>query len=289
MDSLDVIKVCLRRWYVFIPLLLIAAGAGFGLKGQLRPTYMAVGGYAFVYPHPEAILPNQVDPRAANPLISNGNAALLGESVQSDLNSATQQTALGGTNRGFAPDQPPTASHYSVTLPPQSASYVVQTWADTEQGATDVLKSVLAAAPESADGIQERAGASLQSRYTTFITAPAQTVELPAQSPIKLFLTVLAVGAVAGAAFSLLVDKLFPKGTQRRASTRTRRTVSGSSGTSTSEQIPEVPRRRRPTISVSSGKNVGTGFRDGRSSGGAAAQPGGTDAGGERRRESLTS
>ena len=45
-----------------------------------------------------------------------------------------------------------------MTLPPQSASYVVQTWADTQQEAADVVQAVLMAAPQSATDVQSDAG-----------------------------------------------------------------------------------------------------------------------------------
>jgi hypothetical protein len=209
-DSLDVIKVCLRRWYVFLPLLLLAAGAGVGLSKQVKPTYTAVGSYAFLYPRPEAITP-AADPRNQNPLVTQGYTALLGEAVKAQLSSPSMQDTLGGTNRGWAPDEPATNSHYSVSLPPQSASYVVQTWADTSKEAADVVQAVLRAAPQSAKEAQERAGAPELSRYTAFVTAATQTDELPPQSPLKLLLTMVAIGALAGAALSLFVDRMFPK------------------------------------------------------------------------------
>jgi hypothetical protein len=220
-DSLDVIKVCLRRWYVFVPLVLLAAGAGVGLSKQVKPTYAATGSYAFLYPRPEAITPS-ADPRNQNPLVTSGNTALLGEAVQANLSSAAMQDLLGGSNRGWAPDQPATAVHYTVTLPPQSASFVVATWADTAQDAANVVQAVLKAAPQAAKDAQERAGAPELSRYTAFVTAATQTEELPPQSPVKLLMTMIAIGAVAGAALSLLIERLVPKRGSARRSRRAR-------------------------------------------------------------------
>jgi hypothetical protein len=221
-DSLDVIKVCLRRWYVFLPLVLLAAGAGVGLSKQVKPTYSAVGSYAFLYPHPEAITPNS-DPRNLNPLVTQGYTALLGEAVQAQLSSASMQETLGGSNRGWAPDEPATNNHYTVTLPPQSASYVVKTWADTAKDAADVVQAVLKAAPQSAVDAQARAGAPESSRYTAFVTAATQTEELPPQSPVKLLFTMVAIGALAGAALSLFVDRMIPKRAKKTAPSSRRR------------------------------------------------------------------
>jgi hypothetical protein len=223
-DSLDVIKVCLRRWYIFLPLLVIAAGAGVGLGRQLKPSYTSIGSYAFVYPHPDAVTSTAADPRNFNPLVGNGNAALLGEAVQADLNSTGTQSRLGGSNRGYSPDEAPSDLHYVITIPQDSASYVIQTWADSAKEASDVVQAVLQAAPKSAKDAQERAGAPELSRYTVFVTAPTQTTELPAQSPMKPFLTVMAIGIVVGAALSLLFDRILLAKNVRRQIRRVRPT-----------------------------------------------------------------
>jgi hypothetical protein len=209
-DSLDLVKVCLRRWYLFLPLVLIATGAGVGLGRQLKPSYTALGSYAFVYTHPEAVSSTAPDPRNLNPLVGNGNTALLGEAVQASLNDPVLQSALGGNNRGYAPDEAPSDLHYVVNLPQQAASYTIQTWADSAKEASGVVQAVLQAAPKSAKDAQERVGVPELSRYTVFVTAPTQTTELPPQSPVKLLLTMMAVGIAAGAALSLLVDRLLP-------------------------------------------------------------------------------
>ena len=65
-------------------------------------------------------------------------------------------------------------------------------------------------------------GHPVASHFTAFLTAPTQTGELPPQSSAKLLLTVLAIGAVAGAALSLLVDRLFPKRSKGRPNPRRR-------------------------------------------------------------------
>jgi hypothetical protein len=247
-DSLDVIKVCLRRWYVFFPLILLAAGAGVGLSKQVKPTYTASGSYAFLYPRPEAITPAS-DPRNQNPLVTQGYTALLGEAVQAQLSSATMQETLGGTNRGWAPDQPATNSHYTVTLPAQSASYVVQTWADTAQDAANVIQAVLKAAPQSAQQAQDRAGAPELSRYTAFVTAATQTDELPPQSPLKLLMTMIAIGAMAGAALSLFVDRIVPKRAKKASQARRRpaRSRARPAGTRGSARQASANTERAPT------------------------------------------
>jgi hypothetical protein len=134
------------------------------------------------------------------------------------------QDSLGRSNRGWAPDEPVTATHYTVTLPPQSASYVVKTWADSAKDAADVVQAVLKSAPQAAKDAQERAGAPELSRYTAFVTAATQTEELPPQSPVKLLLTMVAIGAIAGAALSLLIERVLPKRSKARPTPRSRPT-----------------------------------------------------------------
>ncbi|AKU15927.1 hypothetical protein [Luteipulveratus mongoliensis] len=189
-----------------LPVLILAGGIWAGMARQLEPTYTGFGSYAFVYPHSDQIKADAPDPRTSNPLGS--DSTLLGEAVLADLTSVTTQTTLGGTNSGAAPGQAANGSHYAITLPPQTASYVVQTWGKSQAEVLKVVKSVLANAPKRAEQIQTRAGAPERSRYTTFVTSPPQATELPPQSKVKLFLAVMAVGIIAGAALSLLVDRL---------------------------------------------------------------------------------
>jgi hypothetical protein len=206
-DALDVLKVCLRRWYVVIPIVLLSLAAALGLAHQQKPTYTAFGSYALVY-HSPPNLKEGVDPTEPNPLAANG-AVVLGEAMVADFMSEVSQATFGGVgNRGTATRDPEVGTSYSVGQPDGSQSYVVQTWGNDPESLRRVVDSVLAAAPGRAALIQDRAGAPKESQYTTFVTGSTQLTKLPPTSPLKLVIALLGVGILVGSALSLLVDRL---------------------------------------------------------------------------------
>ncbi|CAN7490302.1 hypothetical protein LJR027_003180 [Terrabacter sp. LjRoot27] len=210
MDSLDVIRVCLKRWYIVLPVLLLAAGAGLGLARTSKATYTAAASFAFVWEHADEVAPREPDPRVKNPLAADGTG-LLGESVVASLTSVASQERLGGTNRGYEPGQSDDASHFSILQDDGRRSYTVRTWADSPQQALDVVTGVLAAVPTEAEKLQVRAGAPKISRYSTFETSLPEMVRLPPESPVKLLVAVMGVGLLAAAALALVVDRLLSR------------------------------------------------------------------------------
>ena len=217
MDALDVMKVCLRRWYVMLPVVLLAVGAALGLALNQKPVYTAFGSYALVYTHGEDIKPNQVDPRSDNPL-SNENATLLAEALAADYMSKPMQKSLGGSGTsGVAPGDAADGSAYSVTLPEGAQSYRVQSWGPDPSAVREVVDSVLTSAPTTAQQIQDRAGAPRESQYTTFTTSPVQVGKLPGSSKVKLISAVGALGVLAGAAMSVIADRLLYRRRRRQA------------------------------------------------------------------------
>ena len=231
MDALDVIKVCVRRWWVMVPVLLFAAGAGVGLVEQQRPAYHAFGGYALVFTHGAEITASAPDPRNENPLAPVGGS-LLGEALLADFHSGATQLALGRTGtKGVPPGEADDDSFFAVSLPQSSSSYLVEAWGPDPVEARAVVVRVLASAPAKAEAIQTRVGAPKISQFTTFVTQPTEVVTLPPQSAVKLLTAVGAVGVMAGAALSLVVDRLMERRRLRR-----RRVGPGDGPSSTGEE-----------------------------------------------------
>jgi hypothetical protein len=262
MDTLDVLKVCVRRWWVCLPILVLAGVVGVSMSNQLKPEYMAYGSYAVVYDHAGAIQLNQPDPRNANPLSSDGGL-LLGETLVAELTSPTTQAEYGNGNRGFAPGQSDTGAAFSVSVPQGQKSFLVQTWGDSEDSVRRTVEAVLKSVPGKAKAIQDRAGAPPLSQYTTFLTSPTQVVSLPPQSRIKVILTFLGIGLIAGPALALVVDRLLvrrehrKRRSVRRMPRRGLRSAEGAeSGVDALDEVTSSPRpRARPPVR---GSSVGT-------------------------------
>ena len=136
MDALDVLKVCLRRWYVAVPVVLLSIAAGLGLALHQTPTYTAFASYALVYHNP-GTSPEGREPQERNPLAADG-AQLLGEALIADLMSGASQATFGGVGHsGTAPGEAKDDTSYSVTLPDYSSTYMIQTWGNRPGGRPD--------------------------------------------------------------------------------------------------------------------------------------------------------
>lgn len=202
MDAVDIIKVCFRRWYVMLPILLGAAGVGYQLVQSSETTFTAAASYGLVQP---GLTPSEQD--RANPLGPDGGA-LVGAALEAQLTSRETQEELGSTHtRGWGPGDPVNHRSYDVRIPPYETTFEVRTWGEDEEEVRAVVDRVIAAAPDLADEAQVRAGVPPEQRYQPFVLAPTQVDALPATSALKLVIAVMGVGLLMGAAWSIVVDR----------------------------------------------------------------------------------
>lgn len=211
MDALDVLRVCLRRWFVMLPILALALAAGYGLAAQQKPTYTAFANYALVF---QGTVTELRDPRTANPLAANGGL-LLGEALLAELMSTQAQAEYGNGNSGVAPGEADLGTAYTVSRPDNAQSYVVQTWGQDPEAVRATIDAILASAPARAIEIQERVGAPKRSQLTAFVTLPTQVSMLPPTATLKLMIALGGVGLLAGAALSLVVDRVVARRKER--------------------------------------------------------------------------
>ncbi len=203
MDAVDILKVCLRRWYVMLPILLGAAGVSYQLLQAEETTYTAAASYGLVQP----ALSGEEDKKEANPLGDGGNA-LVGAAIEAQLNSRETQSELGSDGiRGWGPGNPVNHRSYYVQIPQFETTYEVRAWGENEQEVRAVIDRVIEAAPDIADELQVRAGVPPPQRYQPFVLAPTQVDELPATSGMKLVIAVMGVGLMMGAAWSIVADR----------------------------------------------------------------------------------
>jgi hypothetical protein len=205
MDAVDVLKVCLRRWYVMLPILLGAAGVSYQLVQAQETTYTAWSSYGLVQPGLAAGPQTDAD---TNPLGPGGNL-LLGEALEAQLNSRETQAVLGSDEtRGWGPGEAVNYRSYIVRIPQNETTYEVRTWGEDEREVREVVDGVVAAAPDIADSAQDRAGVPTAQRYEPFVFAPTQVEELPSTSGLKLAIAVMGVGLLMGAAWSIVTDRV---------------------------------------------------------------------------------
>jgi hypothetical protein len=203
-DAVDILKICFRRWYVMLPILIGAAGVSYQLIQTQETTYTAAASYGLVQPG----LTSATGELERNPLGSDGND-LVGAALEAQLNSRVTQQQLGSeSTRGWGPGESDNGSSYSVKIPMYETTYEVRAYGPDEQEVQDVVNRVIEAAPDIADELQTRAGAPTAVRYEPFVLAPTQVDVLPATSALKLVIAVMGVGTLVGAAWSIVADRL---------------------------------------------------------------------------------
>lgn len=236
MDAVDILKICFRRWYVMLPILLGAAGVSYQLLASQETTYTAATSYGLVQPR---LSPATGTAEERNPL-GTDDSALVGAALEAQLNSRATQEELGGdTTRGWGPGEVEDGSRYSVKIPMYETTYEVRAWGTDEQEVRAVVNRVIEAAPEIADELQARAGAPAAVRYEPFVLAPTQVDVLSSTSGTKLVIAVMGVGVLVGAAWSVVADRLLRQRTpvKRMASRPVTAPAPAAAGTPASKPV----------------------------------------------------
>ncbi len=186
-----------------------------------RPAqYAASGSFALVYDQAAKNQPLREDPRSFNPLASDGGQ-LLSEALIAELTAPSTQRQLGTpATRGEDSTKGSTGAAYSVQLPDNSVSITVNAFSADGRAAAATVDRVLGAAATHVRAIQTRAGAPAESQLSVFVTVPAQVTVLPPPSKAKLVVAITGVGGLAGAALSLLVDRLLARRRRRLTTTK---------------------------------------------------------------------
>jgi hypothetical protein len=254
MDAVDILKICLRRWYVMLPILLGAAGVSYQLVQSQETTYTAAASYGLVQPR----LTSGADTGERNPL-GTDDSDLVGAALEAQLNSRVTQQRLGSdATRGWGPGEADNGSSYAVKIPMFETTYEVRAWGSEEQEVQDVVDRVLEAAPGIADELQTRAGAPATVRYEPFVLAPTQVDALPATSAMKLVIAVMGVGVLVGAAWSIVADRLLRRRVsitaERAADAEPRRGPAPAAVPAKQAKPPEQTGRGRPAKPARQGK-----------------------------------
>lgn len=238
MDAVDILKICFRRWYVMLPILLGAAGVSYQLLQSQETTYTAATRYGLVQPRLTATNGTAVE---RNPLGTDDNK-LVGAALEAQLNSREAQAELGtGTTRGWGPGDVMNGSSYSVKIPMFETMYEVRAWGTDEQEVRGVVDRVIEAAPTIADDLQARAGAPAAVRYEPFVLAPTQVDVLSSSSGMKLVIAVMGVGVLVGAAWSIVADRLLRHWVPVRRRSSRPVTVPAAAGTPPDDAEPTGP------------------------------------------------
>jgi hypothetical protein len=235
MDSLTVIRICMRRWYVVIPVLALFAAVGFVLRTAATPSYV-VSGSVIILPGP-ALSPSGLG--VVNPYVSGGGGArLLGTALIQDLNSAPARKEVSDQAGGAG---------YVVALAqdaPIISMTVTETSAESARRQAEVLVTVI---DSRARALQLAAGAPSTQllRFLQFVPPSSPAALYPSQK--KLLAAVAGLGVLAAVGCAILVEAFATHDRQRRGLRRDKGSETKQTGQGGHEETPlEEPRRELP-------------------------------------------
>jgi hypothetical protein len=202
MDSLDIARACVRRWYVFVPILVLAVGGGYTLASSRPASYQAAGTVTLYYAKPAAlpVAPGAVpiDPRAQNPLWATGGVGLLITSIVADMQS--REVELLVAHQGYT-------STFSVTEDRNNNNLIdVAVTGSDPRDVFATAAATVALTDQRLVTLQARAKAPPDSQYRTFVVSPPTVVTEKLPSKVKLIGAVTGLGVLLGAAISLMLE-----------------------------------------------------------------------------------
>lgn len=211
MDGFDVVRSCIRRWYVVIPLLAVTAWIAHSQYTSVKPVYYAnaVVGAA---PSNQVVLNPDGSPVARNGLLDVGGAELIMNLVVLGFDdpAVTAQVVAGGGKSNFTVRMFP-GSPSSVGNQTQLPLIMVEA---TETDPTSAVKTVELAAAQADSvltGVQQQAGVpDFQMVKAIQASRPQAVMGTPSRN--KSMLVTLAVGVglaiMAGIGVDALINRL---------------------------------------------------------------------------------
>lgn len=227
MDLIDVIRACVRRWYVLIPLLAIVVWFSYSSYSAIKPVYYA---NALISVAPPSTRIDNAPAGVAIPrngLLDVGGAALIANMATFSLREPSvvdEVIAAGGQ------------SNYTVRLLPAQGTtapqpvIMIEAYEANPTDVTTTLELVIAKADTSLHNLQQHARVPEDQMVVPFVVSPpgAPAAEMPS-SPARLAITMFAGGLVAAVLAALLVDALLGRRARwiKARAARTTPTVAG--------------------------------------------------------------
>jgi len=208
MDIWTVLKACLRRWYVFLPALLLASWFSWSQVQSIPPTYLATSSATVAGP---ALVPGGAPGEIVevNPFERlGGSLTATGSVMVSVMNSAPRREAYveEGVTAAYEVDQDDAVIYFDVT----------------GDDPDEVLASA-ARLPELLDielaRLQGRAVEAPESRIRAVTLTVPTSADEDTVAGIRLLAVLLALGLVLAVALALVADALAQQLARRRAET----------------------------------------------------------------------
>jgi hypothetical protein len=215
MDLFDIVRACVRRWYVVVPLLLLTGLYTSHVYASVKPVYYSNSVVGFVVPSSVVQLaaPGAVVPR--NGLVDSGGPSLLAYMTVIGLNDATfkaQHLNSQGEPLNYTAKMFPVAGN-QAQLPLvmiEATGPDSETVSKTVQNATQLADPVLR-------NLQVTAGVPADQMAKAFVTSGASVPSSGTPSRTKSAISIALAGTALAVLAGLLVDFLVTRFTSARS------------------------------------------------------------------------
>ncbi len=198
MDFWELAKVLLRRWAVFLPLVLLTAGAAWGATTQVPPRFSASASVILLPP---------TGGEGANAYLSLGIPTTAESLAVATTDDRVREQLLAG---GASPD-------FEVVADRRSALLLVTAEAGTRAGAVSTVEDLLEVLAQRLDRQQDDVSAAQDTRITLQSLTPTVLAVPVTEGTTRVVVVVVAVGLALATAAALAVEGLARR-RQRRPS-----------------------------------------------------------------------
>lgn len=218
MDLFDVARSCARRWYVFLPLLLITAWFSYGNYNAVQPVYYSQAVIGFAGPSARVEYAEAGTPISRNGLLDVGGADLLANMTSLGLREpAVVDAVVAG---GGLPD-------YISRMFPTPAGVgpiplvMIEETNSNPAAVTRTLELVVAQAAETVENLQKQARVPQDQMATPLIvmppSAPAAAMPSRARSTVAIFVAGAGLTVIATVLADILLSRLTSRRRQQTA------------------------------------------------------------------------
>jgi TRAP-type uncharacterized transport system fused permease subunit len=239
-DLFDVVRSCARRWYVFLPLLLIVAWFSYEKYSSVKPVYYSQAVIGFAGPSARVENASAGVPLARNGLLDVGGADLIANMTSLGLREPAVVDAV--VSAGGLPD------YVSKMFPTPSGAgplplvMIEETNADPA-AVTRTLELVVAQATETVQSLQQQARVPQEQMATPLVVTPpsAPTAAMPSRT--RSTMAIFIAGAGLTVIVTVLIDVLLGR---LSAAWRRRRSADAEVSTAPAETPTELTHPAEP-------------------------------------------
>jgi hypothetical protein len=219
-DLFDVVRSCIRRWYIVLPLLLIAAWFSYHTYTSVKPVYYSNAVVGLSSPNSKAYQTLDGSPVPQNGLMEVGGASMIANMVQIGLSdpSVTRQIVAAGGEANYTSKMFPAPANM-----PELPLIMIEATEPYSAAASKTAELVVAQADPILRSLQQQASVPDDQMVKALIVSPPSVPAAGTPSRTRSTIAIFVACAGLSILVGLVVDVLWMRWkTGRRKSRRTR-------------------------------------------------------------------